>query len=318
MPSRRTLLSSIGLGVAGLSTPVAARPATGSSVPALDVDVARSLDTVAAVSEGVTGHVEFAAVEALRELDFKSVDRWTTADLDRRLAPVFGRGPTRIAGLRSLAGEMDAGAAARRLGPGVSAAGTRLLADLAPGVEGPVAADRAALDTDAVTAVEVAADELGAVESFALGVDVEGSFRARVSGEAVTVAEARAVLRTLGLSASVVDGLRAADRDDRVTFDGSFERRDGEQPFGVALLLLLLVAVIATFVLGSGASQSPRVPQVSFSFRYEDGGPVTVVHRGGDSVEAGTLFVQYTVRGREPSELWPDADGDGFIEAGDS
>lgn len=319
VPTRRTLLTAATAGLGGLVVPAAAaRPTTDRSDTAADVDVVRAVDTVAAVSDRVTGHLDFAAVEALRETDLEALDRRTAADLDRRLAPVLGRGPARVAGLRSLAGDLDAGAAARRLGPGVTAEGTRLLADLALDGAAARASGGEAFDADAVTAVSVAEPELGAVESFALGVDVDGSFRARVSGEAVSVADARGVLRRLGLSASVVDGLGAVVRDDEVEFHGSFAATDGQQPFLVALLLVLLAAVVGTFVLGLGDSVEQSVPRASFSYAFESGGPVIITHRGGDSIRAGELVVVYTSGGETRIENWPDRDGDDWIRAGDS
>jgi hypothetical protein len=229
---------------------------------------------------------------------------------------VFGRGHGRVAGLRSLAGDLDAAAAAERLGPGVAADGTRVLADL--GAAAAPVSDREAFDADALTAVTVAEDELGDVESFALGVDLDGSFRARVTGEGVSVADARETLRAVGLPAAAVDGLPPVARDDWVEFHGSFEARDGRQPFIVAFLLVLLAAVVGAFVLGidsSGGGGGSRVPQVSFAFEYEADGPTTIVHQAGDSVPSSELTVVYTADGQRRVERW--ADEDGLVQAGD-
>ena len=316
MPSRRTFLAGVTVGLTSLAAPATAGPALDRSAPTTDlgVDVLGAVDTVAAVSERVTGHLDLAAVEALRDLDVESLDRRTAADLDRRLAPVLGRGRARVAGLRSLAGPLDADSVAARLGLGVASEGTRVLADL--GLAAARVPDTSS-DTDAVTAVAVAEDELGAVESFALGVDVDAAFRARVDGENVSVADARGVLRAVGLPASVVEGLSSVAHDDRVEFHGSFERTEGRQPFVVALLLVLLAAVVGTFVLGLEGSGggTTRVPQVAFEYEYESGGPVTVVHTGGDSVPASELLVEYTTNGDRRRERW--ADEDGVVQAGD-
>jgi hypothetical protein len=321
VPSRRTFLAGVTVGLAGLATPATAcsatappalgRPATATDI---DLDVMGAVDTVAAVSERVTGHLDLAAVEALRSLDVESLDRRTAADLDRRLAPVFGRGRGRVAGLRTLAGPLHADAVAARHGPGVASEGTRVLADL--GLTATTVPDTS-FDADAVTTVTVGEDELGAVESFALGVDVDGAFRARVDGEPVTVADARGVLRAIGLTASLVDGLSSVAHGDRVEFHGSFERTDGRQPFVVALLLVLLAAVVGTFVLGleGGGGSTTRAPQVAFEYEYASGGPVTIVHTGGDSVPSSELLVKYTTDGSRRRERW--ADEDGVVQAGD-
>ncbi|MFC7226629.1 type IV pilin [Salinirubellus salinus] len=314
MPSRRTFLAGVTVGVTGLAAPATARPALDRSAATTELDVLGAVDTVAAVSERVTGHLDLAAVEALRDVDLESLDRRTAADLDRRLAPVLGRGPGRVAGLRTLAGALDAEAVAARLATGVASEGTRLLADLGPTT---VSTPDTSFDADAVTAVSVTEGELGAVESFALGVDVDGSFWARVDGDGVSVADARGVLRAVGLPASVVDGLPPVARAEYVEFHGSFERTDGEQPFVVALLLVLLAAVVGTFVLGieGGGGGAPRVPQVAFEYEYDSGGPVTIVHTGGDHVPSSELLVEYTTEGRRRGERW--ADEDGVVQAGD-
>lgn len=144
------------------------------------------------------------------------------------------------AGLAGLATPAAGRPATDRLGHGVDAEGTRVLADFGFAA---ATTPSEAFDAGAVTAVSVAEDELGAVESFALGVDLDGSFRARVTGTGVSVADARAALRAVGLPAAAVDGLPPVARDDCVEFHGSFAARDGEQPFVVALLLVLLTVV---------------------------------------------------------------------------
>lgn len=292
----------------------AARPTNERFEDTSAVDVTRAINTVAAVSDRVAGHLDLDAVAALGETDLESLDRRTAADLDRRLAPVFGRGPTRVAGLRTLAGDFDPEAVAARVGPGVTTEGSRILADVGLATASVPARD--VFDADAVTAVSVADDELGGVESFALGVDVDGSFRARVSGEGVSVAESRATLRELGLSASVVQDLSPVDRGEDVTFHGSFERTDGEQPFIVAVLLVLLAAVVGTFVLGVGDSVEQRAPQVSFRFEFDAEGHALVLHQGGDHVDASRLRLVYTSDGRRRIDRWRDADG--AVEAGDT
>jgi len=65
---------------------------------------------------------------------------------------------------------------------------------------------------------------------------------------------------------------------------------------GVILMVaitVILAAVIATFVLGLGDQVSTTSPQASFSFDYEDGatGNLTVIHDGGENIDAGELHV---------------------------
>ncbi|MFC6862447.1 type IV pilin N-terminal domain-containing protein [Halomicroarcula sp. GCM10025817] len=99
---------------------------------------------------------------------------------------------------------------------------------------------------------------------------------------------------------------------------------------GVILMVaitVILAAVIATFVLGLGDQVSNTAPQASFSFDYdaslsqdwdngEDSGSVdgdgtlNITHDGGDSIEAGNLYI----RGSQDDGAWgndiTDRDGD--------
>jgi len=79
-----------------------------------------------------------------------------------------------------------------------------------------------------------------------------------------------------------------------------FHDDDAVSPvIGVILMVaitVILAAVIASFVLGLGDQAQQATPQASFSFEYtEDGsdqGYVSVVHDGGDSIEAQELYIR--------------------------
>ena len=98
---------------------------------------------------------------------------------------------------------------------------------------------------------------------------------------------------------------------------------------GVILMVaitVILAAVIATFVLGLGDQVSNTAPQASFSFDYnagvsqdwdnsEDGtadgdGTLNITHDGGDTINAGNLYI----RGSQDDGAWgndiTDRDGD--------
>lgn len=88
---------------------------------------------------------------------------------------------------------------------------------------------------------------------------------------------------------------------------------------GVATLVFLVIAavigsaVIASFVLGVGEDVESS-PTASFSVQGSD--PVTVVHDGGDSIDAGELVV---VRNGEEVGTWASLseDSDEDVTAGD-
>ncbi|NLV07331.1 type IV pilin [Haloarcula rubripromontorii] len=70
---------------------------------------------------------------------------------------------------------------------------------------------------------------------------------------------------------------------------------------GVILMVaitVILAAVIASFVLGLGDQAQQATPQASFSFDYESDstyagdGNVTITHDGGDTIEAGELYIR--------------------------
>jgi flagellin-like protein len=68
---------------------------------------------------------------------------------------------------------------------------------------------------------------------------------------------------------------------------------------GVILMVaitVILAAVIATFVLGLGDSVSDTAPQASFSFDWDGStnspGALEIRHSGGDTLDAGNLFVR--------------------------
>ena len=71
---------------------------------------------------------------------------------------------------------------------------------------------------------------------------------------------------------------------------------------GVILMVaitVILAAVIASFVLGLGDQAQQTTPQASFAFDYDssagsnsDSGLLTVTHDGGDTIEAGSLYMR--------------------------
>jgi flagellin-like protein len=71
---------------------------------------------------------------------------------------------------------------------------------------------------------------------------------------------------------------------------------DGVSPvIGVILMVaitVILAAVIATFVLGLGEQLSDSSPQATFDFDYDGSSTLTVTHVGGDSIEAGDLYLR--------------------------
>jgi flagellin-like protein len=81
---------------------------------------------------------------------------------------------------------------------------------------------------------------------------------------------------------------------------------DGVSPvIGVILMVaitVILAAVIATFVLGLGEQLSDSSPQATFDFDYDGSGTLTVTHVGGDSIEAGDLYL----RGGDSESPWTD------------
>ena len=95
---------------------------------------------------------------------------------------------------------------------------------------------------------------------------------------------------------------------------------------GVILMVaitVILAAVIGTFVLGLGDSVQQQSPTASFSFEYNesgagwstDGGNVTAIHEGGDSIDAERLAIN--VGGTSFNST--DIDGwDGTVSAGSS
>ncbi|GCF14049.1 hypothetical protein Harman_19840 [Haloarcula mannanilytica] len=82
-----------------------------------------------------------------------------------------------------------------------------------------------------------------------------------------------------------------------------FHDDDAVSPvIGVILMVaitVILAAVIASFVLGLGDQAQQATPQASFSFEYDasagdesDSGLLTVTHDGGDTIEAGSLYMR--------------------------
>lgn len=66
---------------------------------------------------------------------------------------------------------------------------------------------------------------------------------------------------------------------------------------GVILMVaitVILAAVIGTFVLGLGSQVQTTAPNAQFSFDFNDGATadsLTVVHEGGDGIEAGEVML---------------------------
>jgi FlaG/FlaF family flagellin (archaellin) len=184
---------------------------------------------------------------------------------------------------------------------------------------------------DASLHVETVAPAIDGVDALAVGIDFTARgpvVRARVTGSEGAPARAAALdaLAEAGLPFAVLDPFAVPDGDDLALYAGVADR-DEEQPFVLALFLVVLAAVVGTFVLGLGSSTSGSnsasgsaraAPQVAFSFEYSgDTQLVTITHDGGDSVEASELQVAYESDGSTAVERWQD-DDDGTVTAGDS
>ncbi|WP_254830139.1 type IV pilin [Haloglomus salinum] len=251
-----------------------------------------------------------------------------TADVDAALN-AFGSGAVsgRIAP-RSLP---RIGAAADRVAAEAPAVADNVAGRL-PSTADTLAARDGALGSlaDAPLHVETVAPAIGGVAALAVGVDFTARgpvVRARVTGSegAPARAEALDALAAAGLPVAALDPFAVRDGDDLALYAGVADR-DDEQPFVLALLLVVLAAVVGTFVLGLGSSTSGsssgggsarEVPQVAFSFEYSaDTQRVTITHDGGDSVDANELQVVYESDGSRAVERWQDDDG--RVTAGDS
>jgi hypothetical protein len=180
--------------------------------------------------------------------------------------------------------------------------------------------------TDAPVAAAVAdpavREAVAGVDALSIAVDFTARgpvVRARVVGAegAPSRRAVTTVLSAVGFPGeALADGFAVPDGD-AVTVTRGFERRRSGQPFVLLLFLVLLAAVLGTFVLGIGGSsgQRPTAPQVNFEFEATTDGGVTVTHQGGDNVESGRLTVRYTANGASRTEEWTEPDGD--IAAGD-
>lgn len=83
----------------------------------------------------------------------------------------------------------------------------------------------------------------------------------------------------------------------------------------VVPLVVILAAVIGSFVLGVGSAPADTTPQASFSFDIEESGEAavwTITHDGGDTIQASNLVIN--VDGN--SIQWGGSDED--VTAGDS
>ncbi|WP_276257665.1 type IV pilin [Haloglomus litoreum] len=235
------------------------------------------------------------------------------------------------------------GRVAPRALPRIGEAATRVAAEapeVADGVAGrlPTATDALAAPDGTLGAlgeaplhVETVAPAIDGVDALAVGIDFTTRgpvVRARVTGTdgAPSRAAALDALADAGLPVAALDPFAIADSDDLALYAGVADR-DDEQPFILALLLVVLAAVVGTFVLGLGSSvgssggssgSAREAPQVSFSFDYSaDNQLVTIIHNGGDSVDASELQVVYESDGSTAVERWRD-DDDGTVTAGDS
>lgn len=79
------------------------------------------------------------------------------------------------------------------------------------------------------------------------------------------------------------------------------------------VLLVILAAVLGSFVLGMGEPAAQASPQLSVAFDYDDSTEtVEIIHDGGDSVEAADLLIET----EDGTFGWEDPDG--TVSAGDS
>lgn len=79
------------------------------------------------------------------------------------------------------------------------------------------------------------------------------------------------------------------------------------------VVLLILAAVVGSFVLGMGDTAETTMPQASFTVDYDASNETAeITHSGGESIPASGLDVETGERTVE----WDDGDGD--VTAGDS
>jgi FlaG/FlaF family flagellin (archaellin) len=80
--------------------------------------------------------------------------------------------------------------------------------------------------------------------------------------------------------------------------------------FVVAIpVLLILAAVVGSFVLGMGGGDVPDAPTASIEYEYEGAGEemtATITHEGGEPIESGNLAVRINDR----TVSWTDEDGE--------
>jgi hypothetical protein len=282
MPSRRRFLT--GCAALGLTSTLPTASAATGSTPTADLDAA--LDAFG--SGHVAGRFSADAVGAVS--DALPVAAAAAPDVTDRAAD---RLPVAVGGTSFATREGDLG--------------TLETADLYA-----AAADPTALDGVAALAVGVDFTARGPV------------LRARVTGTDGTPSRAEALdaLAAAGLPAvDAADPLSVPDGDD-LALTAGFDARDDGQPAVLALVVVVLAAVVGTFLLGigsgsAGGGRETRAPQVAFAFEYDgDTGRVTVTHEGGDSVAAGELMLAYESDGTRIEERW--RDDDGTVQAGDS
>lgn len=341
MPFRRAFLAGLAALAASPSTAAARRPRTaddGASTVA-PVDASAAVAAANWAGDHPFGRVDFAALRTARR-DARRADVAPVEGapaLDRRLAPVFGTGVGAPAGLRSLSGELSAGASLRRLrdladdhrGLRTARDGETLAVDAAAGAARAVEGDapratarrqvQAALsDADAYTGLATrdavaddrpSPDALAGVHAFGVGVDGVGSaprLRAHFAAdESFDLAAAKRVLAAFGVPAPVLADATGTRKDGGLAVRASLG--DGQSSLAVLLVLLVLPAVVGTFVLGLG-SRPPGdrmgndAPQVSFEFELTDQRRVQITHQGGDTVS--DLAVAYEHDGSRVFEEW--------------
>lgn len=349
MPTRRALLRTCaGLSLGGATTTRAvARPtATGRTTAAFDPG--ETVDALRALGEPAVGRVDLAALHALgldadRTLDEAFLRRLPgladpTAPSDARSVLRTIRGPATVRAVgragghalydvepahgraalghredRIVAAVPQSGSTARGALVDLLSAGAGGPPRLAPVVD-------AFDDADAFVGVPVGADPpvaLRGVTALGLGVDLDADheFRARFLGD-IDAARARAALATLGVALTVLSGLEVIRDAEGLTIRAAVDRESQGGDSFILFLLVVVLAVLGTFVLGLGSRVESTAPAVSLSFEYDrQTGLVTITHAGGDRIGTDArVLVRYTHDGESVVERWRESDG---IVAGD-
>lgn len=186
-----------------------------------------------------------------------------------------------------------------------------------PSTPAATASDGSALGalSDADLRVTTVGPSIDGIAALTVGIDFAARgpvVRARVTGADGTPARGEALdaLAAAGLPVATLEPFAVRDGDDLALYAG-IAARDGEQSVVLALLLVVLAAVVGTFVLGFNNDPSRVTPQASFTFDYESDGTLTVTHDGGDRIPADQL----RIIGDGVSRHWGES---GTVTAGDS